>query len=272
MLDDQNTIVSPNIKKSVEPCRSIFEKLFDTKNWLSEDFIYEGSIVYSDIEGDIRPDCEPEEETMPEELYILKIKPGTNLEEKNRLFEEMKVQIGAEFELVAQPTVPEAQADEPVSEPPKSIENSEELIPPLKIGSGVGEDSPAAMSVPLLEDGTPALWAKRTTGREVTAVDFIREHFGSVREWTPMEGLTRSALSRLDPDLASAYATWINRHPEDTLPIPTKPHTRRPADFTSSSPHSFWTPTANLTSEEKKARREYEALKKRRQRARHQNL
>lgn len=226
--DDQQNIISPDIEKTVEPCKSIFEKICGAKNWLAKDFIHEETIVYLDKEGDIGLEFEPEEEILSEELYLLKIKTGADPKEKNRLFAEMEIQLGAEFEPVAKQPVPEVQADEPAAEFPDSIEGSAEQLPPLKAGSSIGEDSPAAMSVPLLEDGTPALWAKRTTGREVSPAKFIRTHYGQTREdntWDPM-GLTRTVLGQIDYPLYLAFATWIKRHPEDVFDNPPAPRPR----------------------------------------------
>ena len=72
------------------------------------------------------------------------------------------------------------------------------------------------VTVPLLEDGTPALWSERTTGRQVSPADFIRQHYGRTREdgtWDPM-GLTRADLLH-DKPLYLAFAQWLKRHPED---------------------------------------------------------
>jgi len=74
----------------------------------------------------------------------------------------------------------------------------------------------------------PALWAERTTGRKVSPVEFICRHYGNRSgdraKWEP-EGLTRADISRLDAPLYQAYATWIRRHPEQTLSLPTAPRT-----------------------------------------------
>jgi hypothetical protein len=78
----------------------------------------------------------------------------------------------------------------------------------------------APSTVPPLPTKAPALWAERTSGREVSPVDFIRAHYGP---WIG-NGLTRVELKRLDAKLYAAYATWISKHrnPQDDLRIPTK--------------------------------------------------
>ena len=57
----------------------------------------------------------------------------------------------------------------------------------------------------------PALWAERTSGREVSPSDFIRLHYGAWIE----NGLTRAHIKTLDEPLYNAFAQWIRRHPED---------------------------------------------------------
>lgn len=77
------------------------------------------------------------------------------------------------------------------------------------------------LEVPKLPNGEPALWAKRTSGREVSPVDFIRKHYGDVCEngsWIPKKGLTRDILSCLDSALLSAYDKAVLRHPDRALP------------------------------------------------------
>jgi hypothetical protein len=69
----------------------------------------------------------------------------------------------------------------------------------------------------------PPLWADRTTGREVSPVDWIKMHYGNKvpDNWDPM-GLTRADLVRLDQSLYKAYAQWIGRHEDEALRLPTK--------------------------------------------------
>lgn len=77
------------------------------------------------------------------------------------------------------------------------------------------------LEVPKLPNGEPALWAKRTSGREVSPVDFIRKHYGDVCEngsWIPKKGLTRDILSCLDSALLSSYDKAVLRHPDRALP------------------------------------------------------
>lgn len=61
-------------------------------------------------------------------------------------------------------------------------------------------------------------WDLRSTGQ--SPVDFIREHYGALREgaWEP-QGLTMADFD-LDPKLRAAYRKWIRIHPEDRLPLP----------------------------------------------------
>lgn len=81
----------------------------------------------------------------------------------------------------------------------------------------------------------PALWAKRTTGREVSPADFIRQHYGRTREddtWDPM-GLTRADLARLDASLYAAYGKLVERQPDRALPgLPPGPKRTRIDDPT----------------------------------------
>lgn len=68
------------------------------------------------------------------------------------------------------------------------------------------------------------LWGDRTTGREVSPVDFIKMHYGRTNPdgtWDSL-GLTRSELRQQDRKLYQAYAAWISpkRHPEDDLKLP----------------------------------------------------
>ncbi|AMN53208.1 hypothetical protein ACP90_12995 [Labrenzia sp. CP4] len=70
----------------------------------------------------------------------------------------------------------------------------------------------------------PALWADRTTGREVTPVDFIKEYYGKfvAADLPQQHRLPRPLLRELDMPLYNAYAAWIKRHPEDDLHLPTR--------------------------------------------------
>lgn len=68
-----------------------------------------------------------------------------------------------------------------------------------------------------LPEKAPALWAARTTGREVSPVDFIQQHYAP---WIG-KGLARADIKRFDPKLYDAYSSWIrpDRHPDDALPL-----------------------------------------------------
>ncbi|HEV7437692.1 MAG TPA: hypothetical protein VGO22_22930 [Pseudorhizobium sp.] len=60
----------------------------------------------------------------------------------------------------------------------------------------------------VLPTEAPALWAERSSGRDVSPADFIVEHYGNWFEY----GLTRQHLKRIDPKLYQAFATWMRRH------------------------------------------------------------
>lgn len=64
-------------------------------------------------------------------------------------------------------------------------------------------------------------WSERTTGREVTPIDWIKMHYGNQNpdNWEP-EGLTTAILSREDRRLYETYLTSIRRKPELELDIP----------------------------------------------------
>jgi hypothetical protein len=76
--------------------------------------------------------------------------------------------------------------------------------------------------VPDFPTVAPALWAERTSGREVTPIDFIKKHYGAWvdNEIPPEFRLPRNLLGKLDSKLSSAYATWIGRHPKENLELP----------------------------------------------------
>lgn len=70
----------------------------------------------------------------------------------------------------------------------------------------------------------PALWAERTTGRDVSPADWIKKYYG---KWIGVEGgLTRKMIGDLDFPLSQAYAQWIRRHPEDNFFGPQKKYRR----------------------------------------------
>lgn len=54
----------------------------------------------------------------------------------------------------------------------------------------------------------PALWADRTTGREVSPGDFIRKHYG---RWLVSRQLTRQHIRDLDRALYQTFSTWAGR-------------------------------------------------------------
>jgi hypothetical protein len=85
-------------------------------------------------------------------------------------------------------------------------------------GMDVSKAAPASPSPASRSADAPPLWAKRTTGREVSPVDWIKMHYGNkdADSWDPM-GLTRDVLAELDPPLARAYAKMISRDSECAL-------------------------------------------------------
>lgn len=67
------------------------------------------------------------------------------------------------------------------------------------------------------ENGTvkrTAQWADRTTGREVSPADFIKLHYGKMRDdgsWDPC-GLTRGDIKKADLTLYNAYVRQVARN------------------------------------------------------------
>ena len=86
----------------------------------------------------------------------------------------------------------------------------------------MGKVPPSAdENLPLL---APALWEERTTGREVSPADFIRQHYA---QWLG-NGLTRAHIGKLDEKLYVAYARQISRTPEKALAeLPSEPRQKR---------------------------------------------
>lgn len=72
-----------------------------------------------------------------------------------------------------------------------------------------------------------SLWADRTTGREVTPIDWIKMHYGRIvnGEWES-DGLTQADISRSDRKLYDAYIARIRRSPEEDLELPKTPKPR----------------------------------------------
>ena len=90
--------------------------------------------------------------------------------------------------------------------------------------SQAATDAGAPASTPVLASrpaDAPPLWAERTTGREVSPVDWIRKFYGNKDpiNWDPM-GLTRKKLGGLDYPLYLAFAKWIKRYPADNFDSP----------------------------------------------------
>lgn len=93
------------------------------------------------------------------------------------------------------------------------------------------QEAASSASQSALPDKAPALWADRTTGRNVSPVEFICQHYGNRSgdraTWEP-QGLMRADIKRLDKALYQAYASWVRpgRHPEEDLGLPTQPRTK----------------------------------------------
>jgi hypothetical protein len=68
------------------------------------------------------------------------------------------------------------------------------------------------------------LWSKRTTGREVSPVDWIKMHYGRMVDgvWDA-DGLAQADISRLDRKLYDAYISRVRRLPEEDLGLPAEP-------------------------------------------------
>lgn len=67
----------------------------------------------------------------------------------------------------------------------------------------------------------PPLWAERTTGREVSPVDWIRMHYGNrdPNNWDAL-GLTRDQIRRIDRALYQAFCTFVSRATKAEDPAP----------------------------------------------------
>lgn len=70
----------------------------------------------------------------------------------------------------------------------------------------------AAPTTPPRPADKPPLWAERTTGREVSPVDWIKMHYGNKDpdNWDPM-GLTRGYVWASDRPLYQALGAWLSR-------------------------------------------------------------
>ena len=112
----------------------------------------------------------------------------------------------------------------------------------------------------------PALWAERTSGREVTPVDFIKKYYGP---WIDEGILDRAALRKLDEALYQAYASWIRKgrgHESDSNLVPKSVATYGDFDGTKMRSHARRVPISELGAEEAAERRAYEAFHGRRKR------
>lgn len=95
--------------------------------------------------------------------------------------------------------------------------NSATMLTSFVNASTLGRPGSSSAVQPI--DGPP-LWAERTTGREVSPVDWIKLHYGNKdkENWDAM-GLTRADL-RLDMPLYLALAKWLKRNPEEAGFLP----------------------------------------------------
>jgi hypothetical protein len=90
------------------------------------------------------------------------------------------------------------------------------------------------ISVPVDEEGlptkAPALWAERTTGREVTPADFISKYYDF---WLSSDNpiLAKSHVLNLDKKLYNAYAVWLKRNENSEKTINFATVMRKPPNF-----------------------------------------
>ena len=94
--------------------------------------------------------------------------------------------------------------------------------------------SKAAPTTPPRPADEPPLWAERTTGREVSPVDWIKMHYGNKdpKNWQAM-GLTRDVLRRIDRPLYQAFGTFFSRlrkSPDSIIPAELEPLLESPSD------------------------------------------
>ena len=80
----------------------------------------------------------------------------------------------------------------------------------------------------------PPRWAERTTGREVSPVDWIKMHYGNKdpQNWQAM-GLTRDMLRQIDRPLYQAFGTFFSRlrkSPDSIIPVELEPLLESPSD------------------------------------------
>lgn len=106
-----------------------------------------------------------------------------------------------------------------------------------KIASSIAENAPW-LAKEFLENTRPMptvpQWGDRTTGREVSAVDWIRMHYGTTNkkgDWNS-GGLTTADINKSDRKLYLAYLQRIKNHPEEDLGLPTQQRAKvaNPAD------------------------------------------
>lgn len=106
---------------------------------------------------------------------------------------------------------------------PHQLRLAHEFVSALLRGDAGGSDQQSPTDN---HDAAPQ-WADRTTGREVTPIDWIKIHYGRMvdGEWNS-NGLTQADISRSDRKLYDAYIARIRRLPEEDLELPKTPKPR----------------------------------------------
>jgi len=112
----------------------------------------------------------------------------------------------------------------------------------------------------------PALWSDRTTGREVSPIDFIRKYY---EKWLG-NGLTRNLLRQLDRELYQAFSAQISRMrrngkavPQDILPLTDTPQERLDAELKNLGISSIEDVREKVTGDPREAHRLRNAIRRR---------
>lgn len=162
---------------------------------------------------------------------------------------------------------------------------SEAQTPSRQSLSSVGKNFAAAASSQenASQKAQRASWSDETKKSKAEVqrnpAQFIRDEF---EEELAAGTLARADLKKLDSEaLYQAYATWIARHPEEDLRLPTEQKAKYERDLTDAAlaeragPNlalSSWVPTSALSDDQKTARRAADALRKRQWRERQRGL
>jgi hypothetical protein len=104
---------------------------------------------------------------------------------------------------------------ERLSKNPTEVDAVAEFLRQRDANSSFGEAAEAEPASGPCPADAPPLWAERTTGREVSPMDWVKMHYGNrnPENWEA-NGLKRSDLQH-DKPLYLAIAKWLTRHPED---------------------------------------------------------